>query len=135
MCDSLCCVLSSDNLTGRQMQREPASYSHLTHNRNPSAHSFRDTLGKRQSESRPVNLRRLHHRAPVEGLEDLLQLRGINPDPVIFHADAHFFSIRHVLAPAKCTNGNAGMTASVLHCVQHEVLQTLANRGEIIPAL
>src|SRR4029077_7019295 len=111
------------------MQREPASYSHLTHNRNPSPHGLCDTLGKRQSESRPVNLRRLHHRAPVEGLEDLLQLRSINPDPVILTTDAHLFSIRHVLAPAKCANGNAGMAASVLHSVQHEVLQTLANRG------
>jgi hypothetical protein len=84
-------------------------------------HRLGNTFSQRQSQAGSVNLRCRDHGAAVEGLENLLQFRAVDPDPVILDANVNLFFAR-LAVPAKCPNRDLRIRAAVLYRVDHQIL-------------
>jgi hypothetical protein len=66
-----------------QVQSKGAAGGKLACNGDSSTHRFGDPLGKRQSEAGSMNLSGIDPRTAIKGIEDMVNLRGIDPNAKI----------------------------------------------------
>jgi len=69
------------------MQSERTSDAQFTLDRKLPIHSFGDTLRERKSQAGTMNLRGAHRWTAIKGLEDMGELRLVDPDATVLNRD------------------------------------------------
>src|SRR5215470_10756420 len=113
------------------MQSKATANTQLAHNGDAAAHGLRHTLSERQSQSCTVNLCCGNCRASIKRLKNLVQLRAVDADSVVLHADPHLLHMVDVTQAGKSTDRDAPVVPAVFHSIDHKVLQTLTYSRKI----
>src|SRR6266536_2161672 len=118
-------------LRDRQMQSEGTSGTQFTLDGELSVHGFGDTLGEKKSQTRAVNLRGADRWTAVKRLEDVREIRLVDPDAAVLNRDLNF----PVACLSRCieqgTDADPVALSTVLDGIPDQVLQTVRESRQI----